>query len=87
MFLVGVALALPSHEESPPASRGQQAAACTGELELPPGHPPIDGLLGAPGHFGLSLPPGHPPADGRGAGIGRAAPQAPIFEEPKVLDI
>jgi hypothetical protein len=84
LALAGVAYGLPSHDAPQLLPHEAQAAACAGEWDLPPGHPPIDGLHGA---APLRLPPGHPPVDGR-AGVGRAAPpQAPIFEEPKVLDI
>ena len=48
--------------QAPAAGEGRPAAEEWQEMELPPGHPPIDGApMRAPA---LRLPVGHPPVDG-----------------------
>ena len=94
LFAFGVALALPSAPESEPPAPASQAC-LGGEVTLPPGHPPVGGLMPAPRGLEALLPPGHPPIDGLRDGF-RAGPRAqrvapplsaPTFQQPEILDI
>ena len=96
VLLAGLAIAAPTtRSPGEPADRacpvsaaGPAAPGSLGVIVLPPGHPPIPGMLPQGGSPVMTLPPGHPPIDGRFQGLeSPARPANPVFQPPATVDL